>query len=52
MVQHVAAPFAAGGRRSRDGTFTRYAHDGKTNKITRAIPNQTMDIKWAWISLN
>jgi tricorn protease len=31
----------------RDGTFTLYAHDPKTNKVTRAIPNQAMDIKWA-----
>ena len=34
----------------RDGTFTLYAHDGKTNKVTRVIPNQTMDIKWASVS--
>lgn len=34
----------------RDGSFTLYAFDGKTNKVTRAIPNQTLDIKWASVS--
>lgn len=31
----------------REGTFTLYAYEPKTNKVVRAIPNQTMDIKWA-----
>ncbi|MBY0507817.1 MAG: PDZ domain-containing protein [Bryobacteraceae bacterium] len=31
----------------RDGSFTLYAYDLKSNQVTRAIPNETMDIKWA-----
>lgn len=31
----------------RDGTFTLYSFDPKSNQVSRAIPNEVMDIKWA-----
>ncbi len=34
----------------REGTFTLYCYEPKTNKVVRALPNQPLDIKWASVN--
>ena len=31
----------------RDGTFTLYSYEARMKKVTRVIPNEALDIKWA-----